>query len=99
MPLHSPPPPLERQKRRERHRDRERQRERQRDRERGREILLPNIHEDMAVIPSVLGERLVVLLNMLMSTRNRVTSSAMRPGTTFSMVFILDGYSLIDANV
>ena len=36
----------------------------------------------MAVIPSVLGDTLVVLLKMLIRTRNRVTSRAMRPGTT-----------------
>ena len=42
----------------------------------------PNIQDDMAVIPSVLGDTLVTLLKMLMSTRKRVTSRAIRPGTT-----------------
>ena len=42
----------------------------------------PNIHEDMAVIPSVLGDTFVTLLKMLMRTRKRVTNRAIRPGTT-----------------
>ena len=40
------------------------------------------IHDEMAVIPSTLGETLVMVLKMLVSTRNRVTRRAMRPGTT-----------------
>ena len=41
----------------------------------------PNIHDEMAVIPSTLGETFVIVLNMLVKTRNRVTNSAIRPGT------------------
>ena len=40
------------------------------------------IQEAMAVIPSTFGEMFVMVLKMLVSTRNRVTSSAIRPGTT-----------------
>ena len=40
------------------------------------------IQEVMAVIPSVLGEILVMELKMLVSTRKSVTRSAIRPGTT-----------------
>jgi hypothetical protein len=36
----------------------------------------------MAVLPSVLGETLVTMLKMLMSTRKRVTRRAILPGTT-----------------
>ena len=43
---------------------------------------LPNIQDDMAVIPSVLGDTLVTLLKILMRTRKRVTSRAILPGTT-----------------
>ena len=39
------------------------------------------IHDAMAVIPSVFGETLVMVLKMLMSTRKSVTRRAMRPGT------------------
>ena len=39
------------------------------------------IHDEMAVIPSTLGETFVIVLNMLVKTRNRVTNSAIRPGT------------------
>ena len=44
--------------------------------------LLPSIHDEIAVIPSVLGVMAVTLLKMLMRTRNRVTRSAILPGTT-----------------
>ena len=37
---------------------------------------------EMAVMPSTLGEMLVMVLKMLTSTRKSVTRSAMRPGTT-----------------
>ena len=40
------------------------------------------IQEAMAVIPSTLGETLVMVLKMLVSTRKRVTRRAIRPGTT-----------------
>jgi len=40
------------------------------------------IHMEMAVIPSTLGEMLLMVLKMLTSTRKSVTRSAMRPGTT-----------------
>lgn len=40
------------------------------------------IHMEMAVMPSTLGEMLVMVLKMLTSTRKSVTRSAMRPGTT-----------------
>ena len=40
------------------------------------------IQDAMAVIPSVFGETLVMELKILVSTRKRVTSSAIRPGTT-----------------
>ena len=40
------------------------------------------IQEAMAVIPSTLGETLVMVLKMLVSTRKRVTKRAIRPGTT-----------------
>ncbi len=40
------------------------------------------IHELMAVIPSQFGETLVIVLKMLMSTRKRVTSMAIRAGIT-----------------
>lgn len=43
---------------------------------------LPSIQDDIAVIPSVLGVMAVTLLKMLMRTRNRVTRSAILPGTT-----------------
>ena len=36
----------------------------------------------MAVIASVFGEILVMVLKMLISTRNSVTRSAIQPGTT-----------------
>ena len=36
----------------------------------------------MAVMPSVFGDTLVTLLKMLIRTRKRVTSKAIRPGTT-----------------
>ena len=42
----------------------------------------PNIHDEMAVIPSVLGVIAVTLLKILMRTRKRVTRRAIRPGTT-----------------
>lgn len=42
----------------------------------------PIIHDEIAVMPSTLGEMLVMVLKMLMSTRNSVTRRAMRPGTT-----------------
>ena len=38
----------------------------------------------MAVMPSTLGELVVTMLKMLISTRKRVISIAMRPGTTWS---------------
>ena len=41
-----------------------------------------SIQAAMAVIPSTLGELVVTMLKMLMSTRNRVISIAIRPGTT-----------------
>ena len=44
--------------------------------------LLPSIHDEIAVIPSVLGVMAVTLLKMLIRTRNRVTRSAILPGTT-----------------
>ena len=44
----------------------------------------PNIQEEMAVMPSVFGDTLVTLLKMLIRTRKRVTSKAIRPGTTWS---------------
>ena len=40
------------------------------------------IQEAIAVIPSTFGETLVMVLKMLVSTRNRVTKRAIRPGTT-----------------
>jgi hypothetical protein len=40
------------------------------------------IQDVIAVIPSVFGEILVIVLKMLLSTRKSVTRSAMRPGTT-----------------
>ena len=43
---------------------------------------LPSIHDEIAVIPSVFGVMAVTLLKMLMRTRNRVTRSAILPGTT-----------------
>ena len=43
----------------------------------------PNIQEEMAVMPSVFGDTLVTLLKMLIRTRKRVTSKAIRPGTTW----------------
>ena len=42
-----------------------------------------SIQAAMAVIPSTLGEFVVTMLKMLMSTRNRVISMAIRPGTTW----------------
>ena len=41
-----------------------------------------SIHAAMAVMPSTLGELVVTMLKMLMSTRKRVMSMAIRPGTT-----------------
>ena len=43
---------------------------------------IPNIQEEIAVIPSVFGVIAVTLLKMLMRTRNRVTRRAILPGTT-----------------
>ena len=40
------------------------------------------IQDDIAVIPSTLGETLVIVLKMLVSTRKSVTSKAILPGTT-----------------
>ena len=40
------------------------------------------IQDDMAVIPSTLGDTFVIVLKMLVSTRKRVTSKAILPGTT-----------------
>ena len=41
-----------------------------------------NIQAPMAVIPSTLGELVVTMLKMLISTRKRVMSMAILPGTT-----------------
>ena len=41
-----------------------------------------NIQASIAVRPSALGVLVVTVLKMLTSTRNRVTSSAIRPGIT-----------------
>ena len=46
------------------------------------DIFQPNIQEDRAVMPSVLGVMEVTLLKILISTRKRVTKSAILPGTT-----------------
>ena len=40
------------------------------------------IHEDIAVIPSTLGEAFVIVLKILVRTRKRVTSKHILPGTT-----------------
>ena len=40
------------------------------------------IQDDMAVIPSTFGDTFVIVLNILVSTRKRVTSKAILPGTT-----------------
>ena len=40
------------------------------------------IQDDMAVIPSTLGDTFVIVLKMLVSTKKRVTSKAILPGTT-----------------
>ena len=40
------------------------------------------IQDDMAVIPSTLGDTFVIVLKILVSTRKRVTSKAILPGTT-----------------
>ena len=40
------------------------------------------IQDDMAVIPSTFGDTFVIVLKMLVSTRKRVTSNAILPGTT-----------------
>ena len=41
-----------------------------------------NIHAVMAFIPSALGDWVVTVLKILMSTRNKVINMAIRPGTT-----------------
>ena len=43
-----------------------------------------SIQAEMAVMPSTLGEALLIELKMLISTRKRVTSKAIRPGKTSS---------------
>ena len=48
----------------------------------GCDDVIPNIQEDRAVMPSVLGVIEVTLLKMLIRTRKRVTNSAILPGTT-----------------
>ena len=40
------------------------------------------IHDDIAVIPSTLGDAFVIVLKMLVRTRKRVTSKHILPGTT-----------------
>ena len=40
------------------------------------------IHDEIAVIPSTLGEIFVIVLKIWVSTRNSVTSNAILPGTT-----------------
>ena len=40
------------------------------------------IHDDIAVIPSTFGETFVIVLKIFVSTRKRVTSKAILPGTT-----------------
>ena len=42
----------------------------------------PNIHDPMAVIPSVLGVMEVTLLKIFIRTSRRVTRRAILPGTT-----------------
>ena len=48
------------------------------------------IHADNAVIVSVLGEVMVILLKMLIKTRNRVTKSVILPGTISGGIRKLD---------
>jgi hypothetical protein len=38
-----------------------------------------NIQAEMAVIPSTFGDALLMVLKMLINTRNRVTNRAIRP--------------------
>jgi hypothetical protein len=45
-------------------------------------IMQAIIQDEMAVIPSQLGEMLVIVLKMLIRTRKRVTSIAIRAGIT-----------------
>ena len=42
-------------------------------------------------MPSVFGETFVTLLKMLISTRKRVTSRAILPGTTWLVVVVVMG--------
>ena len=41
-----------------------------------------NIQADIALIPSTFGEFVVLVLKILIKTKNRVTNSVMRPGTS-----------------
>ena len=44
-------------------------------------MMQENSHEVMALKPSTFGESEVILLNILIRTRNNVTSSVILPGT------------------
>ena len=41
-----------------------------------------NIHDEIALNPFTFGEFVVVVLNILINTKNKVTSNVIRPGTT-----------------
>ena len=68
------------------------------EKEKEKENCLPSIQEDIAVIPSVLGETLVTLLKMLMRTRKRVTRRAILPGTTWQTVVLNRGSGYVIPN-